>query len=78
MAYLISFSFIFIVIGIAAFIKDKELSRKFIHILVGNWVFLLPLFDSYLHALIVPFGIILSFHGLNNIKTIWERIYNDK
>lgn len=55
MAYLISFSFIFIVIGIAAFIKDKELSRKFIHILVGNWVFLLPLFDSYLHALIVPF-----------------------
>lgn len=59
MAFLLSFGFIFLVIGLSSLIKNKEYSRKFIHILVGNWVFLLPLFKSMTQALIVPFIFII-------------------
>lgn len=55
----ISFLYIFFVIGLATFIdrssKEKtELPRKLIHILVGNWVFLGPFFESYWTMIFTP------------------------
>ena len=46
-----SLAYIFFVIGIATVVAKKsqgasETSRKVVHILVGNWVFLTPLFTE--------------------------------
>ena len=51
-----SLAYIFFVIGIATVVAKKsqgasETSRKVVHILVGNWVFLTPLFTE---LVIVP------------------------
>lgn len=58
-----SFAFIFLVLGLAtvtAKIKGtSETSRKLVHILVGNWVFLIPLFHDLWAVLLIPFSFVL-------------------
>jgi uncharacterized protein (TIGR00297 family) len=61
---LISFAFVFAVLGaatlIARFTKGaSENSRKFVHIIVGNWVFILLYFDQLWAAILVPFSFII-------------------
>lgn len=62
---LIAFGYIAVVIGIATLISklnmksSKEITRKFIHIMVGNWVFLYPLYQTVLGIVFVPFMFII-------------------
>lgn len=68
----ISFLYIFLVIAIASFIdralsEKSELPRKFIHILVGNWIFLAPIFKSYWTMIFTPLVfVILNFYSLKS------------
>ena len=60
----ISIGFILLVLGIAALLakytaSESELSRKTVHILVGNWVFITPLFDNLWALLFVPFTFVI-------------------
>ena len=53
----ISFIYIFAVIGLSTIFFRKnqgELSRKFIHIMVGNWVFISIFFTDVIAAIFVP------------------------
>lgn len=66
---LISFAYIGFVILVASVISKfskypKELTRKFIHIMVGNWVFLYPYFHSLHGLLFVP----IVFMFINTIS----------
>lgn len=79
LAIIVSFVYISIVIGIAAVLQKKQVlqeegARKFIHIGVSNWWFLvLFLFDSLWFAIIPPIVfIILNFisYKVNLIKTM--------
>lgn len=59
-----SLVYIFLVIGIATVVAKKsqgasETSRKVVHILVGNWVFLTPLFTELWAVVLVPFTFII-------------------
>ena len=59
-----SLGYIFFVIGIATVVAKKsqgasETSRKVVHILVGNWVFLTPLFTELWAVVLVPFTFII-------------------
>lgn len=59
----ISTLYVFACIGLATFVAKRqngatELSRKLIHILCGNWVFLTPLFPDLWGLLFVPFTFI--------------------
>ena len=52
----LSFLYIFLVIGFSTIIfrKDQgELSRKFIHIMVGNWIFISIFFTDVKAAILV-------------------------
>jgi uncharacterized protein (TIGR00297 family) len=65
----ISVAYIFAVLGCAALIariqgKSSELSRKFVHIMVGNWVFITPWFTSLWAVALVP----LSFTIINALN----------
>lgn len=56
---LISFAYIFIVLGLVTLYAARrggasETSRKLIHILVGNWVFITPMFTSLWALMVVP------------------------
>ena len=56
---LISFTYIFLVLGLVTLLARKqggatEISRKLIHILVGNWVFITPLFTQLWAVMLVP------------------------
>lgn len=55
---LISFGYITVVMILSLFINkkfnNKEFSRKFIHIMVGNWVFLYPMFTSLSGLMFTP------------------------
>lgn len=58
----LSFVYVFAVIGIATAIGKKfplEISRKWIHIMCGNWVFFLHYFADWKSALFVPFSFII-------------------
>lgn len=64
---ILSYIFIVIIIIMAKFFekKDKEISRKFIHIMLSNWWFLaMYFFDNVIYASIVP----LSFVIINYIS----------
>ena len=53
----LSFLYIFLVIGFSTIIFRKnqgELSRKFIHIMVGNWIFISIFFTDVKAAILVP------------------------
>lgn len=39
--------------------SNSEVSRKIVHILVGNWVFITPFFDNVWALLLVPFSFII-------------------
>lgn len=67
----ISNVYVFACIGLASLVAKRqngrtELSRKLIHILCGNWVFLTPLFPDLWGLLFVPFCFI--FVNLLNLK----------
>lgn len=59
-----SLVYIFIVLGLATAVAKysrgaSESSRKLVHILVGNWVFLTPLFVDLWAVVLVPFSFII-------------------
>ncbi len=60
---IISFVYIFAVIGISAIVKkinnNEEISRKIIHIFVGNWILLSPFFENIFVAAGIPFSFII-------------------
>lgn len=61
---IISIIYILIVLGIGTFLAkyqggESELSRKIIHILVGNWVFITPVFTELWALVLVPFTFII-------------------
>lgn len=63
-ALLISFAFVFVVLGLASVIAKftkgaSENSRKFVHIVVGHWVFILLMFNNIWAAMLVPFTFII-------------------
>lgn len=68
----ISFLYIFLVIGLASIVdrssKEKtEVPRKLIHILVGNWIFLGPLFDNYWTMIFTPLAfVILNYFSVKS------------
>lgn len=67
MGIILSYVFIGIIIIIAKFLekKGKEISRKFIHIMLSNWWFIaMYFFDNVIYASIVP----LSFIFINYIS----------
>jgi uncharacterized protein (TIGR00297 family) len=61
---IISMAYIFAVLGLATLVAKlskgaSENSRKMVHILVGNWVFITPLFTRLWAVLLVPFSFII-------------------
>jgi len=84
LAVIISFAYVFAVIGLAGLLKkvlnlSAEASRKTIHILLCNWVFVIYLFDNPWMASIAPACfIVINFisHKKNLIKSM-EREDND-
>lgn len=74
----ISFVYIFAVIGLSAILFKKhqgELSRKFIHIMVGNWIFISTFFTDVKAAIFVPavFVIINFLSRKYNLISSMER-----
>lgn len=72
---LISFLYILLILGISDLVeknlKEKsELPRKIVHILLGNWVFILPLFRSLAAAMFLP----LLFIVVNYISARYKLI----
>lgn len=70
-----SMIYIFAVLGIATVVARmskgaSETSRKLVHILVGNWVFLIPLFTDLWAVLLVPFTFII----INNLSLKYNLI----
>lgn len=68
----ISFLYVFFIIGIASVIdrssKEKsEFPRKIVHILVGNWIFLGPLFENYWAMIFTP--LVFVFLNYFSIKS---------
>ena len=70
---LISYTFVFVIIGIATFFRSKNLlstegSRKFIHIGLANWwILAMFLFRSNIAAAIGPFTfVILNYLSYKN------------
>ncbi|MFT9008757.1 MAG: DUF92 domain-containing protein [Bifidobacterium sp.] len=66
----ISLAYILLVIGLATLIAHhqggrSEYSRKFVHIMVGNWVFITPYFTSLWAVALVPFLFII-INALNS------------
>lgn len=60
---IISFVYIFAVIGVSAIVRkinnNEEISRKIIHIFVGNWILLSPFFENIFVAAGIPFSFII-------------------
>ena len=61
---IISMVYIFAILGLATLVAKfskgaSETSRKLVHILVGNWVFITPLFTQLWAVLLVPFSFII-------------------
>jgi uncharacterized protein (TIGR00297 family) len=59
-----SMAYIFLILGIATVVARvskgaSESSRKLVHILVGNWVFLTPMFTELWAVVLVPFTFII-------------------
>lgn len=74
----ISFLYIFAVIGFSTIVFSKnqgELSRKFIHIMVGNWIFIAMFFTDVKAAIFVPvvFIIINALSRKYNLISSMER-----
>ena len=76
---IISFVYIFAVIGVSAIVKkinnNEEISRKIIHIFVGNWILLSPFFENIFVAAGIPFSfIIINFFSVQyNLIPSMER-----
>ncbi len=67
----LSYAYFFGLLFIAKFIKgDIEISRKFVHILLGNWWFIVVhFFSSVWAALVVPFSFIfINYYSLKRNK----------
>ena len=74
----LSFLYIFSVIGFSTIIFKRnqgELSRKFIHIMVGNWIFISAFFTDVKAAILVPvvFIIINTLSRKYNLISSMER-----
>jgi len=59
-----SLVYIFIILGLATLVAKfsrgtSETSRKLVHVLVGNWVFLTPFFSDLWAVVLVPFTFII-------------------
>ena len=55
----LSMAYILIVLGIASLVAHftkgaSESSRKLVHVLVGNWVFITPLFNDLWAVVLIP------------------------
>lgn len=79
---IISFLFIFLIIGLSEFFKKygKEACRKFIHISLCNWWFIAMLFfDNVIYASIVPacFIIINTISYKTKLLQVMEREKNE-
>lgn len=80
----ISFLYIFFVIGIASIIdrslnEKTELPRKIIHILVGNWILLGPLFESYWALIFTPLVFVfLNFYSVKSSTFFSMERHGDK
>lgn len=70
----ISLIYIGLVIALSSLVKKKasdgELSRKIVHILLANWIFLAPLFDSIFFCLVLPFAFII----INSLSVKYDLI----
>lgn len=81
---IISFLYIGLVILLSSLVlkktRDSEISRKFVHVMVGNWILLTPFFDSLAMALLVPlaFIIINTLSVRRNIIPSMERKGNER
>lgn len=69
----ISLAYILLVLGLATLISTMqkghtEWSRKFVHIMVGNWVFITPFFTSLWAVALVPFVFII----VNALSIRWH------
>lgn len=79
---LISIVFVFLIIGIASFLKkmnilDMEGSRKFIHIGVSNWwIIAMIFFDNNISAAIVP-GLFVIINYISYKKQIFNAMERD-
>jgi uncharacterized protein (TIGR00297 family) len=61
---MISVTYIFLILGLAALFArltkgSSEATRKLVHILVGNWVFITPYFTQFWAVVLVPFSFII-------------------
>lgn len=79
---IISFLFIFLIIGISKFFEKygKEACRKFIHISLCNWWFIaMAFFDNVIYASIVPacFIIINTISYKTKLLKVMERETNE-
>ena len=79
---LISFGFVFLVLGIATLIAKftkgaSENSRKFVHIVVGHWVFILLMFNQLWAAVLVPFSFIIVNYLSTRFKIFKAMERND-
>lgn len=75
-----SMVYILTILGIASLVARiskgaSETSRKLVHILVGNWVFLIPIFTDLWAVLLVPFTFIIinSLSLKHNLIPAMER-----
>lgn len=81
---IISFVYVFAVIGVSAIVKkinnNEEISRKIIHIFVGNWILISPFFENIFVAAGIPFSfIIINFLSVQyNLIPSMEREGDEK
>lgn len=74
----LSFLYIFCVIGLSSLLSkftrfNGEFSRKFVHIMLGNWVFLTPFFTELWAVLFVPFVFII-INWLSKKRNVFKSI----
>lgn len=79
---LVSFAYFFGLLFLSIFIQKKnaELARKFVHIMLGNWWFiLLKFFDSMIFALIVPASFIfINFFSMKKSGNVLSNLEQER
>ena len=76
---IVSYAYVFLIIGLAKLFekKSKEVSRKFIHIMVGNWwIIAMIFFDNVIYASIPPATFVL-LNYLSYKKNIFSAMERD-
>lgn len=78
---LASLIYIFLVLSIATFAaryvgQHSEVPRKLVHILVGNWVFITPLFDQLWALIAVPLLFVIV-NWISKIKQVFQAMERD-